>query len=300
MFAFICVCILLMFYIEQHYNFNWIPAKSNKINSDKTEKLLKTEEEAAALADYAVSDSVIGQGILPAEDKNYLTSDINKEITQDATHLFDFPSPDNFSQPVLEDSLIQEEQKEILELGEQLAAKDLVDIETLPVRIFLDIKYATTNNFTGKQLYERAKCYLKKPAAEALVKAAEYALEIKDPFYLCLYDCYRPASVQKIMLESAEKPGFLAKVSNHSRGMAVDLGPCDMYGQPFSTPTEFDTFSELSGAYAQAEEISKMAIENRTSLQEIMKKAGFSPISNEWWHFDYKGAKEEEVLDIKF
>ena len=74
MFAFICVCILLMFYIEQHYNFNWIPAKSNKINSDKTEKILKEEEDAAALADYAVSDSVIGQGILPAENKTSLNS----------------------------------------------------------------------------------------------------------------------------------------------------------------------------------------------------------------------------------
>lgn len=185
-------------------------------------------------------------------------------------------------------------------LQEQLDAANLVDIRTLRTKVFLRIKYATTNNFTERKLYNKAKCYLKKPAAQALVKAAKMAVEEEFPFWLCIYDCYRPSSVQKIMLKSVKEQGFLSKVSNHSRGMAVDVGPCNMQGEPLLTPTAFDTFSDVSGAYYYGDEVPEIAIQNRTALQEVMKKAGFNTISNEWWHFDYKGAKNEPVLDIKF
>lgn len=194
----------------------------------------------------------------------------------------------------------QSTEKKAPTLKEQLEAANLVDIETLHAKVFLDIRYATINNFTGKKLYKRAKCYLKKPAANALVKAAKMALQADEPFNLCIYDCYRPDSVQKIMLKSITQKGFLSKISNHSRGMAVDLGPCDSEGEPLLTPTTFDTFSKLSASNYQGDEIPQIAIQNRENLQEIMKKAGFSTISNEWWHFDYKGAKNEEVLNIKF
>ncbi len=195
---------------------------------------------------------------------------------------------------------VQSTEKKAPTLKEQLEAADLVDIETLHAKVFLDIRYATVNNFTGKKLYKKAKCYLKKPAANALVKAAKMALQADEPFNLCIYDCYRPDSVQKIMLKSITQKGFLSKISNHSRGMAVDLGPCDSEGEPLLTPTTFDTFSKLSASNYQGDEIPQIAIRNRENLQEIMKKAGFSTISNEWWHFDYKGAKNEEVLNIKF
>ena len=82
--------------------------------------------------------------------------------------------------------------------------------------------------------------------------------------------------------------------------MAIDIGPCDSNGEPLLTPTEFDTFLPLSAAYYQGDEIPQIAIKNRTALQKVMKNAGFSTISREWWHFDYKDAKKEEVLNIKF
>lgn len=307
--AYIVVCLGAMFFIEQKYDFDWTPAvsKNKKITSEEIS--LKKEEIPPVLPKEVVQEQLLNEEIVkPFLEQEPIEMEERAEISSDETNN-NLAEEENVSGennlsaenpvPESENQTATEEEPLAPQEDPAFAQKGLVDIETLPIKVFLDIRYATTDNFTDKQLYDKPKCYLKKPAAEALAKAVEYALEIEEPFYLCLYDCYRPASVQKIMLESTDKPGYLAKVSNHSRGMAVDLGPCDSQGQPFLTPTDFDTFSEFSGAYV-TEKISPTAIKNRTSLQEVMKKAGFSPISNEWWHFDYKDAKNEEVLDIKF
>lgn len=316
--AYIVVCLGAMFFIEQKYDFDWTPAVSKNKNITSEEMPLKTEEIPPVLPKEVMKEQSLNEEIFtPFLEQEPIGMEEQTEISTDETNnnlaeeenvsgennlSGENPASESENQTISEEEnpVLQEEEPLAPQENPAFAEKGLVDIETLPIKVFLDIRYATTDNFTDKQLYDKPKCYLKEPAAEALAKAVEYALEIKEPFYLCLYDCYRPASVQKIMLESTDKPGYLAKVSNHSRGMAVDLGPCDSQGQPFLTPTDFDTFSEFSGAYVTSEKISPTAIKNRTALQDVMKKAGFSPISNEWWHFDYKGAKNEEVLDIKF
>ena len=48
------------------------------------------------------------------------------------------------------------------------AAHDLVPLATVDPRIRFDIRYATTNNFMGSQMYERPDPRLQRPAAEAL------------------------------------------------------------------------------------------------------------------------------------
>jgi len=48
---------------------------------------------------------------------------------------------------------------------------DLVEIAKLDPTIRLDIRYATTNNFMRRPMYARAKAFLQRPAAEALVRA---------------------------------------------------------------------------------------------------------------------------------
>lgn len=180
----------------------------------------------------------------------------------------------------------------------KLMAADLVDIESLPIQVFLDIRYATTNNFTGKKLYSSSKCYLNKNVAQAFVKAVFYAQA--EGLYLRIYDCYRPSSVQQLMWDKEDSGKFLSspeKGSNHSRGGAIDLGLCDSSGKPLPAPTGFDDFTD-DAAFNAKEGLSEEAIKNRTKLQEIMKKAGFNTIKNEWWHFDYKDAKSYPLLDI--
>jgi len=175
----------------------------------------------------------------------------------------------------------------------------LIDVQNLPVKVFLDMRYATANNFTGRRLYGSSKCYLNRTVAQALVKAVFYAQN--EGMYFCIYDCYRPADVQKIMWGNGSNARYLSspgKGSNHNRGTAIDLGPCDSDGNKLPAPTGFDSFS--AAASSNAKDIPADAMENRTTLQKVMKKAGFVTIPNEWWHFDYKNAKDYPVLNLKF
>ena len=259
MLIYIFILLAVMFFFEKHYDYDWTPATPNKNYIAESSSLVEKVKEQRKNETASTEVQTAEQSVLEE----------NKEET----------SP--------------------LSAEEQLKEKNLVDIETLTSDIFLDMRYATENNFTKTKLYQNAKCYLKEPAAKALVQAAAYAREEAEPFYLCIYDCYRPDSVQKTMLNSTGIKGYLSRISNHSRGMAVDLGPCDKDGKPLATPTEFDTFSRLSAAYIYDKQIPQEAIKNRTALQNVMKKAGFTIILNEWWHFNYKDAKKEEILDIK-
>lgn len=105
---------------------------------------------------------------------------------------------------------------------------DLVEIVTLDPTIRLDIRYATTNNFLGRPVYQQARAFLQRPAAEALVRANE-TLKAKG-YGLLVFDGYRPWSVTKIFWDSASdeerRIEFVAnpkKGSRHNRGCAVDL-----------------------------------------------------------------------------
>jgi len=76
----------------------------------------------------------------------------------------------------------------------ELRRSGLVEPTSLEPGIRLDMRYATTNNFTGVQVYPSARCYLRADIAKRVV-AAHRALT-KQGLGLKLYDCYRPFSVQ--------------------------------------------------------------------------------------------------------
>src|SRR5262245_38439969 len=101
---------------------------------------------------------------------------------------------------------------------------DLVNIQTINRRIILDIRYATTNNFTHTKVYPSAQCYLQREVAVAL-DAVQKELESKG-FGLKIFDGYRPLSVQKIFWQLVPDERYVgnpAKGSKHNRGCAVDL-----------------------------------------------------------------------------
>lgn len=69
---------------------------------------------------------------------------------------------------------------------------ELVDLEKAIPGIKLDIRYATTHNFTGDVIYDLAKAYARLPVAAAL---AEVQRELKKSGYeLKIFDGYRPYS----------------------------------------------------------------------------------------------------------
>jgi D-alanyl-D-alanine dipeptidase len=163
--------------------------------------------------------------------------------------------------------------------------------------VFFDLRYATDNNFTGEKIYPSGKCYLRRNAGAALLKASEAAE--KEGFALCVLDCYRPAYVQEIFWSILPDERYVAnpqKGSRHGRGLAVDVSACDLSGKWLEMPTGFDDFT--GKASSDAKDVSAAARKNREKLQKVMKQAGFDIFPTEWWHFDYPGWEQTPVMNF--
>jgi zinc D-Ala-D-Ala dipeptidase len=177
--------------------------------------------------------------------------------------------------------------------------EDLVDVEKTIPGIVLDIKYATKDNFTKQKIYKSARCFLVKPAAEAL-KKVQADLKAKG-FQLKLWDCYRPLSAQKKMWNLVPDERYVSNPKNggrHTRGTTVDCAMLTLDGKEVEMPTGFDDFTEK--AHQDYSKLPKSVLKNKALLKQTMLKHGFQPLATEWWHFDFKGWQKYEPLDIEF
>lgn len=179
------------------------------------------------------------------------------------------------------------------------ATKDsqLVDIRRIAPRIRLDIRYATTQNFTRTRLYSQARCLLRSPVAQKLANVQKQ-LETQG-LGLKVYDCYRPLSAQRQMwkiLPDERYVGNPARGSRHNRGAAVDLALVDRQGKDLPMPTEFDDFTEK--AWRDYTGGSARSRQNSRTLELAMQKQGFIPLPTEWWHFDGANWQNFPVIDL--
>jgi zinc D-Ala-D-Ala dipeptidase len=181
--------------------------------------------------------------------------------------------------------------------------KRLIELVSLDPRIKLDMCYATTNNFTGRILYEQARAFLAGPAAHAVARASKVAQA--DGYGLTIFDAYRPWRVTKQLWDATPagpKKNYVAnpkRGSKHNRGCAVDLSLHDLQtGDLVEMPSGFDDFSEK--AHRDYMGATPTAIANRERLQRYLKAEGFAGLSNEWWHFDFTGWEQYPVMDIPF
>ena len=181
-------------------------------------------------------------------------------------------------------------------------APDLVELRKLDPTIKLDIRYATSNNFTGRPVYTEVRAFLQRPAAEALVRVSRALREKR--LGLAVFDGYRPWSVTKLFwdLTPADKKQFVAdpsKGSRHNRGCAVDLTLYDLKtGREVSMPGEFDEMTERSHInYAGGTPEQRRL---RDLLRASMEAEGFAVYEPEWWHYDYKDWKQYPILNVNF
>lgn len=175
-------------------------------------------------------------------------------------------------------------------------ASKLVDLAAAEPSIVLDIRYATTDNFTKTAVYPAAVCKLRSPAAFGL-RRAQAQLKARG-LGLKVYDCYRPLSVQRKFWDLVPDERYVAdpkKGSRHNRGMAVDATLVDAKGAELEMPTAYDDFSERAHRNAPA---SEAAVKNRRLLEEVLEREGFKGLPTEWWHFDFRGWEKAPVLDV--
>lgn len=190
----------------------------------------------------------------------------------------------------------QQYQKDVLKNPEM----ELVDLEEFIPGLQLDIRYATTNNFTGEIIYNLAKAYARKPVAEALAKVQSDLK--KNSLELKIHDSYRPYSATVKFYEVYGDTTFVASPyqgSRHNRGCAIDLTLIDSKTKKeLNMPTPYDSFQEE--AFPDFPLKDKEAIKNRTILISAMEKRGFKVYDSEWWHFDFVGWEKFDVMDIDF
>src|SRR5689334_17263723 len=126
----------------------------------------------------------------------------------------------------------------------QGASNRLVYLRDVDATVLQDMRYAGSNNFTGKAVrgYEAAECMLLQPAADGLrrvqseLRAGNLSLKV--------YDCYRPQRSVRAFLDWVSRDGaaatqqrffprmkrgelvskgYISAHSVHAQGLAVDL-----------------------------------------------------------------------------
>lgn len=185
-------------------------------------------------------------------------------------------------------------------IEKQMIEHGLINIHDLDTSIMVELKYSTTDNFLGKDVYGGMRnAYLQPDVAEMLVNAQSYLKSLNPELSLIVYDAARPRSIQQKMWDAVDAPfqekiRFLSNPANgsiHNFGAAVDVSIVDRSGVPLDMGTEFDHMGEL--AYPSKEEemleqgrLTTQHIANRRLLRRVMRHAGFWGIQSEWWHFN--------------
>ena len=164
--------------------------------------------------------------------------------------------------------------------------------------IHVELRYATANNFVGRDLYSPFDCaWLHRHAAAGLEQSVAWLARQCADVSLLVLDALRPQRVQEQLwaaLQGTDLLGYLAnpvRGSIHSFGMAVDVTLVDQHGREFDMGTPFDDLSErshpaLEDAMLSRGELTAAQIANRQLLREAMQHGGFKGINSEWWHFD--------------
>ena len=176
--------------------------------------------------------------------------------------------------------------------------KRLIELSTFIPGIALDIRYATADNFMKQRLYPVARSYLRYPAALALRNVQRELA--REGLALKVFDGYRPYRVTEAMWEPIRNPDYVAdpsKGSRHNRGAAVDLTLIDARtGAELAMPTGYDDFTARA-AHAFTD-LPPDVLTNRTKLRDVMTRLGFEPLPSEWWHYDFKGWEQFELMDV--
>jgi zinc D-Ala-D-Ala dipeptidase len=191
-------------------------------------------------------------------------------------------------------------------LEQTMQQAGLVNVQELDPNIQVVLKYATTDNLLEQNVYgDMRRCFLRSQVAQKVAAAQKTLRRIKPGWSLLVYDCTRPARVQKEMwnlVRGTARAKYLVspeKGSNHNYGAAVDLTLVDNAGHAVDMGTPFDFFGDRAEPrheeqLLKAGELTATQVQNRQLLRRVMTAAGFRAIPNEWWHFD--SAKHNEIV----
>lgn len=164
--------------------------------------------------------------------------------------------------------------------------------------IYVELRYATENNFTGVKIYDFTEAYLRYGTVK---KLAQVQKELKQQGYsLKIWDAYRPFEAQQKLWEVYPDPNYVANPANgmrrHNLGGTVDITMVAADGSIIPMPSEFDDFS-LKADRNYSDIDNEEAVNNVMILQTAMENNGFTGYQGEWW--DYSDTDEYEAVDFE-
>lgn len=165
------------------------------------------------------------------------------------------------------------------------APGEMVNIVDIIPDIYLDVRYATENNFTGQRIYDTSDVYLR---YSTVLKLAGVQAELRELGYsLCVWDGWRPLAAQFALWRACPDATYVSNpfngLSGHCRGNTVDITLATLDGEPVEMPTDFDDFT--ARADRDYSDVDAAAAERARLLESVMEAAGFKGYSAEWWHY---------------
>jgi D-alanyl-D-alanine dipeptidase len=164
--------------------------------------------------------------------------------------------------------------------------------------IAVDLRYASVNNFVGRDMYGSLDCsWLHHLAAVGLERAVALLAREAPGHSLLVLDALRPHRVQIQLwdhLEGTDLRQYVAdpaRGSIHSFGMALDATLVDAQGRELDMGSGFDEMIELSHPMLEDQhlatgKLTRAQQRNRELLRLVLHGGGFRGIDNEWWHFE--------------
>ena len=200
-------------------------------------------------------------------------------------------------------------------LYHKIKALGLIDIKELDPSILVELKYSTTDNFVGEDMYGDLEQALFEKRFAKRVAAAQQALKRRNPsLTLLIYDAARPISTQRRMRKVVDGTPYEQYVADGSKGgrhnyaVAVDVTIADAEGRALDMGAPFDCFEHVAHVKGSSDSdtstrtmatykafanslvaeglITQKAAKNRLLLIEVMMEAGLLPYRCEWWHFE--------------
>jgi D-alanyl-D-alanine dipeptidase len=164
--------------------------------------------------------------------------------------------------------------------------------------VSVDLRYASVNNFVGRNLYGSLDCaWAHRLAAEGLRQAVALLARAAPGYRLLVLDALRPHRVQIQLWDHLDGTGLRqyvadpARGSIHSFGMALDVTLVDAQGRELDMGSGYDEMTELSHPQHEARHLASGKLSatqhaNRELLRRVLGRHGFRGINNEWWHFE--------------
>lgn len=268
------------------------PAASPKFSLTFLDEGVADTVEMMPFLSFDRQDAAIGDGVVDRKG-NTFTFWTDRTVFPRSGVAFSWVNPQNAATGMFEDKM--------KEYG-------LVDIAGACPGIEVELKYTTSDNFTGHDVYGDLKRAYVVPEIAGMLWRVQARLSVLRPgCHLRIYDAARPVSTQRYMFEFVKgtpQEKYVADPSVlgfHNYGLAVDLTVTDSSGKPLDMGSGFDEFSERSNIGREDElvasgKISEEARANRIMLREIMEAEGFTCNPDEWWHFQKYTIEEAAKL----